>query len=243
MEAGAQITEEQLKTYKEAVEQNRQIAEWQEKARHTGEAIGSAINNSLGGSLGSIAQSFGKIGDAQKVLSSGTASAAEMDAATASAAAGWIAIADEVSKIAKQIYDIGTSTGDWGEAFETAIIGVLEQIPIIGSWLAEIVDNLWKTGTETLDELQAQQKYLEAAGKDTTANIQSQIVILQDQLSKTTDITAQYELQTEILKLQKELEGDILDAIEKRHDIYTSMYQTAADFHLDTGDYAMGWRI
>jgi hypothetical protein len=228
--AGIEINNESEKFVKLIDETNQHLqttTEELEKQKSFLQNFGEAFGNSLGGSLG-------QIGEATEVLNSGTASAAEMDAATMSAVGGWIAIADEVSKVAKEIYDIGTSTGDWGEAFETAIIDTLSQIPIIGAWLAEIVDNLWKTGTETLEELQAQEQMLEAAGASTVANKQAQIEILKEQLSKVTDVTKQYEIQADILNLQKKY----AEAIKKEMQAAAGMYASAGDYFSGLGDEA-----
>lgn len=123
------LTEEDLELMKKVRDEQERINELQQTVASN---IMPQIINQTGGLIGDV-------NNLSEAIGSGDAS---------SIAGAWISVLDTVSQLAFQMYEIVEATGDWGEAMETTISGIIGQIPIVGRWVAELIDKLWETDTE-----------------------------------------------------------------------------------------------
>lgn len=148
-------------------EQNDALSKATVKLREN-KSLWEAIKGYLPGivqNIGDMVSQFKKIEDAQKNLASVKANADStttdvsnamgmVSDARIAAVAGVVAVLDGLSKIAKQVYDINEKTGDTAESWKEALLSFLEEIPIIGAWIAEIIDKSWQTTTDKINDIE-----------------------------------------------------------------------------------------
>lgn len=211
------------------------------------EAVGEQYASKIGGATGQLINNISQISDGLSGLNAAhlKEDTEAANAATMSMAAGIVGMLDTLSDVAYEIYTIGKETGDWGEAFETAILDTVKAIPVIGNWIASLIDDLWQTNTEKYQEFQKDVEQgktdiqnMIAAGKpqaDVEAAYQSQIDLMQTEVDNAAALGLTDEqilaLEAEIAQTKKEQQ----EYEQKQYDTQLGILDASIAYNEQTG--------
>lgn len=220
---------------------DRVLAQFAEKTPKLTRAIANLISALSQLSKASSLQDAAAGMDSMQDAMSGT------EAAAAGVYSAVVAAADAVSDIAYQTYKAAQETGDWGEALQNTVIDALKQIPVLGNWIAELVDSIWKTSTEkqddyndALDTLNKKIELIKETGGDYTGVLAQEIALINEELANSDDLGLSEEQILDLEIKRAQYENEIYEAIKAQYEKVKSIYQTASSYHLEIGSYAWG---